>query len=303
MNRILFVDDEPHVLHGLRRLLHGHRDTMRTEFAVGGAEAMAMVASAVAANDGFSVVVTDMQMPGIDGAELLTRLQAEHPATIRIALSGHSSRATAVRAISHAHRFLGKPCDPDELIGTLENAFSLLERFPRRDLQMAVGRIDVLPSRPSSLRRLIELSSRAETTIDELTVAVEGDIALSAKVLQLAGSGFFARAEQAPSAAAAVARLGVNVVRTLASIDGPPVFTEAASDDELPSPTGDLTLDVGLLALTVLERSGDLVDDDLPAPEMLGEYLLALWGLPGTETGTAGAPGVGGRAGTVGAHC
>jgi DNA-binding NarL/FixJ family response regulator len=283
LNRVLFVDDEPHVLQGLRRLLHMHRGRMRTEFAVGGAEALAIVGDAAAGDDPFTVVVTDMQMPGIDGAELLTRLQAEHPATIRIALSGHSSRATAVRAISHAHRFLGKPCDPDELVGTLDHAFALQHRFPHHELRTAVGRIDVLPSRPSSLRRLIALSGRAETTIEELTEAVTSDTALTAKVLQLAGSGFFAQAERAPSVADAVARLGVKVVCTLTSIEGPPVFAEAGSDDELPVPTGDLVDDVGQLVLAVLGASSQLAGTTLPPHELLGEYLLALWGLPGCD--------------------
>ena len=67
--RILFVDDEPNVLSGLRRSLRGQRKLWDMEFAGSGQEALAK-----ADEIHLDAVVTDMRMPGIDGAELLDRI-------------------------------------------------------------------------------------------------------------------------------------------------------------------------------------------------------------------------------------
>jgi YesN/AraC family two-component response regulator len=64
--RILFVDDEPMVLDGLRRSLHSMRKDWEMVFVTSGSEALESMA-----NQSFDIVVTDMRMPGMDGAQLL----------------------------------------------------------------------------------------------------------------------------------------------------------------------------------------------------------------------------------------
>jgi YesN/AraC family two-component response regulator len=87
--RILFVDDEPRVLQGIQRGLRGMRAEWETEFANSGAEALETMAQAP-----FDVVITDMRMPGMDGAQLLDLVKARFPRTVRIILSGQSDRET-----------------------------------------------------------------------------------------------------------------------------------------------------------------------------------------------------------------
>jgi CheY-like chemotaxis protein len=64
--RILFVDDEPHLLDGLRRSLRPMCKEWNPSFAAGGEEALAVLA-----REPFNVIVTDMRMPGMDGTALL----------------------------------------------------------------------------------------------------------------------------------------------------------------------------------------------------------------------------------------
>jgi len=83
--RILFVDDEPMVLTGLKRSLHPMRAEWEMVFAAGGDEALAAIDRQT-----FDIIVTDMRMPGMDGAQLLEEVQRRSPQTLRMVLSGQS---------------------------------------------------------------------------------------------------------------------------------------------------------------------------------------------------------------------
>jgi DNA-binding NtrC family response regulator len=112
--RVLFVDDDAQLLASLRRSLRGLRDEWDMEFAEGGQAALAILRDRP-----FDVVVSDMQMPRMSGAELLERVRSDYPSTIRIVLSGQCDEPTAQNLVEGRHRFLSKPCDTDLLVGTI----------------------------------------------------------------------------------------------------------------------------------------------------------------------------------------
>ncbi len=85
MKTILFVDDEPHIIDGLKRSLRPMWHEEKVVFANSGTEALERLAQ-----QPFDVVVTDMRMPGISGAQLLTEVLKQYPQIVRIMLSGHS---------------------------------------------------------------------------------------------------------------------------------------------------------------------------------------------------------------------
>src|SRR5690349_17636118 len=107
---VLFVDDEPRVLDGLRRTLHNHRERWTMRFAKDAAEALAMLA--VEPSD---VVVADMRMPGMNGGELLRVVHDRFPQTTRIVLSGQTDSFGLCRHLGSVHHYLHKPCDPPVL--------------------------------------------------------------------------------------------------------------------------------------------------------------------------------------------
>ena len=76
---ILFVDDEPNILAGLKRMLRALRKEMRFEFAENGPAALDLMRERKV-----DVVVSDMRMPGMDGAALLTAIKEQYPEVIRI---------------------------------------------------------------------------------------------------------------------------------------------------------------------------------------------------------------------------
>jgi DNA-binding NtrC family response regulator len=117
--KILFVDDEPSVLDGYERLLRQH---FQIETAVGGRLAL----DKLAGRGPFAVVVADMRMPEMDGAQLLAKVMTEFPESIRVMLTGNLDIQTAVRAVNEGSifRFLTKPCNKETLIETLNAALA-----------------------------------------------------------------------------------------------------------------------------------------------------------------------------------
>jgi CheY-like chemotaxis protein len=115
--RIICVDDEPRVLKGLRRMLGRE---FEIDVAEGGAEALAILRR----GDPFDVIVSDMRMPSMTGAQLLAAVSAEFPDTVRILLTGQSDLEDAVSAVNDGKifRFLTKPCPPEVLLPALQDA-------------------------------------------------------------------------------------------------------------------------------------------------------------------------------------
>jgi DNA-binding NtrC family response regulator len=110
MIRVLFVDDDPVVLTSLRNLFHRERKHWEMRFAPGGHEALVEIAACPV-----DVVVSDMRMPRMDGADLLEAVSERWPATGRLVLTGYSEPETLSRARRFAHEVLNKPCDPRAL--------------------------------------------------------------------------------------------------------------------------------------------------------------------------------------------
>jgi putative nucleotidyltransferase with HDIG domain len=210
MKHILFVDDEPNVLEGLKRMLRSQRSQWEVSFAQGGEAALALLDASP-----FDVVVSDMRMPGVDGATLLNRVREQHPDIIRIILSGHTELAAAFRAIPVAHQFLLKPCDPDALRVSIGRATSLFDVLNSKTLASIVGSMKELPALPRTYAALQEALVKDDVSLDKVARIVEQDVAISAKILQLVNSAFFGVVRNIATVRTAVSYLGVNVLQQL----------------------------------------------------------------------------------------
>ena len=115
--RILCVDDEPQILEALSVNL-GRRFHVST--ALSGAAGLEKLRT----EEPYAVLMSDMRMPGMDGATFLKHACAEAPDTVRILLTGQSDLNSAIAAVNEGQifRFLSKPCPAPILIKTLESA-------------------------------------------------------------------------------------------------------------------------------------------------------------------------------------
>ncbi|WP_158595897.1 response regulator [Oleomonas cavernae] len=207
---ILFVDDQTNLLQGLQRSLRGMRNEWTMRFASSGKEALAMLDMAPA-----DVVVTDMRMPEMNGAELLSEIRARFPDTVRIILSGEFDQQTGLKALESTHQFLSKPCDSHQLIDAIRRSAQRRELLSNATVRQIVLSLDALPSLPEVYTRLLDLLQGTDAPSKEIAALIESDIGLFSKTLQVANSSFFAMSRQVTSGLQAVNMLGLDVIRGL----------------------------------------------------------------------------------------
>jgi FixJ family two-component response regulator len=114
VGKVLFVDDEPPVLDAYRRLLH--RD-FEVDTALGGEQGLASISG----SGPYAVVISDMRMPGMNGAQFLARLRQMVPETVRMLLTGYTDLDAAMDAVNEGNifRFLTKPCEKNVLTNAI----------------------------------------------------------------------------------------------------------------------------------------------------------------------------------------
>lgn len=210
MTKLLFVDDEPNILDGLRRMLRTYRKEWDMSFCESGEKALGLLEE-----EEFDVIVSDMRMPGMDGAEFLTHVRDRHPGTIRVVLSGHSQQELTLRSIGPAHQYLSKPCDSEHLKSSIQSVMRLQSLISSEEIKNLVESIDTLPSLPSIYIELVELLSSPEASVEEAAELIAKDMAMSAKVLQLVHSSFFGMPIKVTDVKQAVVLLGTEVLKPL----------------------------------------------------------------------------------------
>lgn len=202
--RILFVDDEQFVLGGIQRSLFDF--DWEIETANSGVEALELFEEEL-----FDVIVSDMRMPGMDGEELLGKIEQKYPDTVRVILSGQADQAAAIRSSFISHRWLDKPFESEELIRILSLIEGALDSLPNPEMRRLICGISALPSPPSTY---VEIQGLIQERADLEGVAniIDKDLSLASKVLQVTNSAMFARGGQTNDIHAAVVRLGAEMV-------------------------------------------------------------------------------------------
>lgn len=208
---VIFVDDEPKVLQAMRRATRRWRGLWDVHFAEGGLAALELLDQLPR----IDVVVTDMRMPGMDGAELLAAVRERSPHTARIILSGQSDREAVLRAVGPAHQYLSKPVDVEELAEVLEHIRGTSSGTLREPVRSLVGEADRLPSPPALFQELVDEIESPNWSIDSVADVLSKDVALTAEMLKLVNSAFFGYFGEVNSVNRAVSLLGVDLVRSV----------------------------------------------------------------------------------------
>jgi len=173
---ILFVDDERPILNSLKRLLRptGHR----VHIANSGAEGLAVLSE-----NPIDVVVSDMRMPEMDGAEFLTNVANKWPDTTRMLLTGYADLSSAIEAINSGSiaRYLTKPWQDNDLVMCLEQAIETqhLTREKNRLEALTIKQNDELRSLNESLEEKVEERTKEVAAAKDLLVAANAELTSS----------------------------------------------------------------------------------------------------------------------------
>jgi HD-like signal output (HDOD) protein len=302
LKRILFVDDDPNVLTGLRNVLRTKRREWDMVFAIGPEEALAKLAEGP-----FDVVVSDMRMPRMDGATLLSKVKQLQPGAVRMILSGQTELESVMKSVFIAHMFLSKPCDPSLLQNVVDRACRLQTVLNSDELRASAGKVEMLPAAPKTYVALNEALMAANCSVAAVAHIIERDVGLCAKLLQLVNSAFFGLPRKISSLAETVTYLGIVTIKNLAlaletfsTAAGFSGLSEAALlalqshslltgqiarkiEAKDPKRAEEAFLSGVLHEVGWLVRIKDTSAQNPGSPvdrTLLGAYLLGLWGLP-----------------------
>lgn len=211
MLRVIFVDDEQRILDGQRRQLHPMRTAWEMRFAISGPEALRMLDECPA-----DVIVSDMQMPGMTGVQLLAKVHERWPGMVRIILSGQTDQADLLADIGIIHQFLQKPCDTETLRRSILRASALARAIECEPLRRVVTGLRSLPVLARSLRELADAMENKTSDIGGIAAIVGRDMGLTTKLLQLVNSAFFGMPRRVHEVREAVSLLGLKTLKEVA---------------------------------------------------------------------------------------
>ncbi len=210
-SRVLFVDDEPQVLKLLQIMLKPMSSEWDMVFVDSGEQALKVFAQCP-----FDVVVSDMRMPGINGAQLLNEVMRRHPETIRLILSGYADEDLVMKCVGATHQYMSKPCELNVLKNTLRRIQKMRDTVSSVAIKRAIARMACLPSIPAVYFQILEALQSPSASSHLIGEIVSQDPGLVSKLLQLVNSAFFGFNSRVDNAEEAVRLLGVGRIRSLA---------------------------------------------------------------------------------------
>lgn len=209
-NTVLFVDDEPKVLNGLRRMLYPLQNDWNMLFAESGTEGLEILAQMKV-----TILISDMRMPIMNGFELLQTVFRRFPEVIRVMLTGQPNKDTFCDVATISHYFLWKPANYKDLKALFDTIRDRDASLHTEQLLQLLGGINSLPSSPPVFDRLMELIESQEIDNTKIAAVINEDISMTAQILRLAHSISFGQSRQIETVQEAVSHLGLNILRQL----------------------------------------------------------------------------------------
>lgn len=186
MKRVLFVDDEMFLLQALQRMLRPMCLEWEMVFAQTGAAALEAFAVKP-----FDVVVTDMKMPGMDGATLLRAVARLNPNTVRIGISGQADPRQIPGCVDITHQFLTKPCAAADLVATVERTCNKEWASTNEALGSLFSKFRRLPSLPAIYNEVVRMLDDTDCSITAVDVAVARYPQMLSKLVGVVNSAYF----------------------------------------------------------------------------------------------------------------
>jgi putative nucleotidyltransferase with HDIG domain len=208
--RVLFADEEIGALHDLQRNLQPMRREWEMIFATSGTMALQILEERP-----FDVLVSAARLSDLADGSLLAAVAVQHPSMIRIALCDRTDREALVRTAGLAHQQLAKPCDPALITSQIRRTLALQHLLTDSSLQTVVAQIGTLPTLPSLYLELQAELKSEEPSPEKVARIISADPAMTAKIIQMANSPFWALRTTITQPREAVLFLGLATISAL----------------------------------------------------------------------------------------
>ncbi len=226
MRKILFVGANPGEVERLKKMLKPMCHEWKVEFAVSGEEALNFMAKSP-----IDVVMSNMDMPEMDGIDLLGIVMERCPETVRIIYSEFSGPEIVLKSARHTHQFLANPCSAETMKYTIERACKLQDLLRNETLRKIVAGIKKLPSLPQLYSLIVAEMQSEDASLKKVGHIISQDISMSAKILQLVNSATFDLPQEIADPQQAAIYLGIDTLKALVlSIH---VFSSFVEDAEI----------------------------------------------------------------------
>jgi HD-like signal output (HDOD) protein len=210
--RVMFVDDDPMVVRGIARNMSMMGVKMDIAVRTSAAEALASLEKELV-----DVIITDLYMPGIDGAALLEEVRSRYPTVLRFVLSGEAKPGVMVQAARLSHQYLSKPCETALLHKTIVETVARMGAIKNPEVSKTITHLEGVPSRQASLAEFLRLLSDNSVSLDAIATSLKKDPGLSARLLKVANSPYFGHSGAIESLDDAIGLLGMDMIVSMAA--------------------------------------------------------------------------------------
>ncbi|MBI9112632.1 HDOD domain-containing protein [Maridesulfovibrio ferrireducens] len=208
--KILFVDDDEDILASFKAMLHSKRKEWKCQFVSCAKEGLKLIEQ-----EPFDVVLSDMRMPCMDGADFLKIVEKLQPGAVRIIFSGYSESQALLKSVKNAHQFLSKPCSSEAVLGVIQRVTELRHILTDDSIRTLVTCLDTLPAMPELLVKITHELESPEPDLKRVADFVQKDVGVSATLMKLVNSSFFGFYGVISSPHHAVTLLGVEALKGL----------------------------------------------------------------------------------------
>ncbi len=207
--KVIFVDDDLAMLESTKRLFFD-MDEWDMEFYESGAEVVKRIKE-----EFIDIVVSDMRMPEMNGAELLDIVKNLSPGTIRIILSGYSDKEMILKTVYSADQFIAKPCKPETLKKAITRTRMTIENVSPEAMK-EIGKITrKIPTLPDIYIELEKRVKKDTCSMKDIACLIKKDIGITAKIFQVVNSAFFGHSVRINNIEMAVSHLGIETLQSI----------------------------------------------------------------------------------------
>lgn len=208
--RILFVGEAQPLRQEFQDHVADPDSNWTIDFALTGPDALALVEQFR-----FDAAVVDVELPGMNGVELLDQIMQRQPKAIRMILSDVADAQSTVKCVGRAHHHLFKPCDAATVINALNQALRLEASLPTDAVRALIAQMRWVPSPPAVYSKILSEMQSPNVSVEKIGTLIAQDPAITAKVLQLANSAVFGLQLQVTQPVEAVTYVGLETTRAL----------------------------------------------------------------------------------------